>query len=631
MDPTLLNILGPSQLISSPLNKVKKGEIDEGEVDEKIDELSLDLTDEELLTLRTQWENDYKGYEAKLKPRQEANKNWYLGKQGTGTYTLENGVPIHSNLLFEAVETFLPAALAKNPEPVVYSDNTEIGNKISNDVKTMLQFHADQLNLRTKLKQLIRSWAFNFIGVIKFGWDAYINDITIEVRDPQNFVFSKHGFVDAYGDMKGIVGEKITVSAKRLTELFPKHKLYISTVVDFKMGTDVTYTEWWNDDYTFTTFKDIVLDKSKNPYFNYEGQNHFARPFKPYVFLNVFSNGVEPHDVTGLIEQNIPNQNRITKREAQIDMNLDRSNNSIALSGLSFNSEESKQAAQALQKGNPVRVPDGRVQDAIARFPAPPIPDSFFKASQIDKEDLRSIFGTEGITASPPEPNDLATTRVLNQQHDSSRIGGGVGEAIENVAKSCFNWFTQLYYVYYDEEHFAAVMGQMKAVEYVTFTAQKLFGKRFIVTVAPDSMKSHDEITEMNQAIQLYEMQALDPKTLLTILNVPDPQKTAEMTVLWTLDKGAYMQLNFPELSAQLQQIQMQNAQAQQAQLQQQMELQGQQAQQQMNIKGAQANQELSQKEAVHQQKLAHTEQAHEQKMRLSPIQKTELKAKEKK
>ncbi|MXD72918.1 hypothetical protein FQ022_26055, partial [Escherichia coli] len=66
----------------------------------------------------------YAGYEAKIKLRQEANKAYYLGRQKEGTpYALTDGLPISSNLLFEAEETFLPAALSKNPEPVVFADN----------------------------------------------------------------------------------------------------------------------------------------------------------------------------------------------------------------------------------------------------------------------------------------------------------------------------------------------------------------------------------------------------------------------------------------------------------------------------------------------------------------------------
>ncbi len=571
-DPVQMNIDGVTQLVGSKLNKILTGGIPaEGIEDELTDEFTLKLSDEELLKLSTQWEGKYRTYEAGVKLRQDANEKYYLGKQLTGSSVVGN-MPIAANLIFEAEETFLPAALSKNPEPVVWSDNTTEGTEISTAVKTMLQYHADILVLRRKLSLMTRHWSIYFLGAIKHGWDETVDDICSDVVNPQDLILDPNACIDSYGDYDGeYIGQRKRCSAQKLIDLFPIAKGLVIALTDGKLGTEVTYTEWWTDDFCFYTFKNKILDKNKNPHFNYEkskletdidgieteskdkGINHFAKPKMPYTFLSVFSLGKHPHDDTGLIEQNIPNQNRISKRETQIDLNLDRSNNSIGLSEQNFNQETAKQAAVAMQKGNPVLIPTGGpIGDAIARFPAPPVPDSFFKAAQVDKEDLRSIFGTQGISSQQPTENSTARGMILNQQFDNSRIGGGIGDSLEQVADNIFNWWLQLYCVYYDEPHFAAIMGKMKAVEYTELSQQDL-DRNIVVSVAADSMKPKDEITEMNQALSLFEAGALDPKTLLTMLNVPDPQKTAESTVLWIMDKNAYLQVNFPELAQRLQ------------------------------------------------------------------------------
>ena len=581
-DPVEANIIGVQQLVSSKLNKVGYGaDSPEGLEGEPEDALTLKMSDEELLALAKQWEADYRLYEGKIKPRQEKNKQFYLGMQKQGGALVSDDA-ISSNLLFEAEETFLPAALSKNPEPVVWSDNTEEGNKISNVVKSMLQYHADVLVLRSKLKMMTRHNSIYLIGVMKHGWDDKIKDITSEVRKPQNFVFDSKGYVNSYGDFEGYLGERVTVTAEKLIELFPKHKAFITIVCDNKMGSDVVYTEWWTDEYCFYTFKGKVLDKHKNQYFNYDsekeetdldgnkltvpekGNNHFGRPKKPYTFLTVFSLEEQPHDITSLIEQNIPNQRRITRRTDQIDYNLSRANNSDIFSANNFTQETAKQAANALAKGNPIIVPKGGpIGDAMQRLNAPGLDGAFFKELETSKQDLRTIFGTQGITSQPQNEDQTARGMILNQQHDTTRIGGGIGDAIEQVADNVFNWWTQLYYVFYDEEHVAAVMGQMKGVEYVTLSSQNL-DRKLVVSVAPNSMKPKDETTQMNQALSLWQAGALDPKTLLTILDFPDPQKTAESAVLWKLDPQTYLQLNFPELAQQLAQAQ---AQAQQQQM----------------------------------------------------------------
>lgn len=586
MDPISQNVQGVQQLVGSRLNKTPYS-TDlplEGSTEEPQDVLSLDTPDEDLLALANRWTNSYREYEGKIKPRQEVNKQFYLGKQNQGGATVASE-PIAANLLFEAEETFLPAALAKNPEPVVWADNTEEGNKLAKDVKSMLQYHSDTLVLRSKLKLMTRQWSIYFVGVAKHGWDNEIQDIKSEIRKPQNFIFDPNGFVNCYGDYEGYLGERIPICAEDLIKKFPDHTDHISDVVEGKLGTEVVYTEWWSPDdkYCFYTFKGKILDKHKNEFYNYgteeeeqdedgvmqvvkrEGRNHFARPKKPYTFLSVFSLEEQPHDMTSLIEQNIPNQRRITRRTEQIDYNLSRSNNSDVFSENNFNQETAKQAARALAVGNPIIVPKGGpINEAIHRLQAPGLDASFFNELEISKNDLRSIFGTQGITATQQDEDQTARGMILNNQYDNTRIGGGIGDALEQVADNIFNWWVQLYYVFYDVEHFAAIMGQMKAVEYVTLSSQNL-DRRLVISVAPNSMKPKDETTEMNQALSLWEKGALDPKTLLTILDFPDPQTTAENSVLWSVDKSMYMQLNFPDLMQKIQQAQ---AQAQ-AQLQQ--------------------------------------------------------------
>lgn len=585
-DPFALNVLGVTDLVESRTNKVgtDSGESPEGLIGEKYDALALDMEDTELLRLRDEWEKKYAPYESKHKQIVAKNLESYLGKKPNGQY-LAGDDTIAANLQFEAEETFLSAALAQNPQPVVYADNTPEGNAVSTGVKTMLAFHSDQLILRKKLGVMVRQWSINHLGVLKPGWNAKINDVSIDNRKIQDFIFDPNGYVDAYGDFVGYLGERITVTAEKLAEMFPKHKDYIESMVESHMGSEVVYTEWWTDEFCFITFKEKVLDKFKNPFFKYEepmqdeegnemldeeGQpavsrprNHFAIPKKPYIFLSVFSLQERPHDITGLIEQNIPNQRLIQKRTEQIDFNLSALNNSFALSEDNFNQETGKQAAEARRKGNPILIPSGGpIANAILPLDMQSLPNEVFVEVENNKNNLRTSWGVQGITAEPQDEDQTARGMILNQSHDTSRIGGGIGQSIEQVADNAFNWLTQLYYVFYDEEHFAAIMGSAKAVEYVTLSSMDL-DRQLIVSVAPDSLRPKDDITNINLAQALYDKGAIGPKTLLKMLDFPDPDNAAADGVLYTADPMAYMQINFPEMFAQMQQAQMGMAQQQ--------------------------------------------------------------------
>ena len=318
LDPFALNIRGVSSLVESDINKVEgagAATLPEGAMGDKYGNLTLKMQDEDLLKLRNEWEKRYAPYETKMKGIFERNYESYIGKKKDGQWLTENDIPVSANLQFEAEETFLSAALAKNPEPVVFSDDTDGGDELAKSVRTMLQFHADQLVLRRKLTFMVRQWSIYHLGVLKHGWNDKINDIEVKNRKIQNFIFDPKGYVDAYGDYIGYLGERIPVTAQQLIDIYPDHKAYIVESVGGEgfLGTDIVYTEWWSadDKFTFVTYKEKVLDKHLNPFFKYPEpqidpvtqqqminpetgepvettpRNHFAVPKKPYTFLSV--------------------------------------------------------------------------------------------------------------------------------------------------------------------------------------------------------------------------------------------------------------------------------------------------------------------------------------------------------
>lgn len=578
-DPFSLNISGVADLVGNQTNKadLDAGKSPEGPDGEQYGLLSLLMTDEELITLKNDWELRYAPYEVKINRIFERNKESYLGKKQDGTWNTDMDLPIAANLQFQAEETFLAAALSKNPEPVVYCDDSPEGDEIARSVRIMLQYHGEQLILKRKLALMVRQWSIYHLGVIKHGWNTQVDDVMIENRKIQDFIFDKDGYVDAYGDFIGYLGERIKVTAGKLVELYPKKATFIKESVQQQMGTEVTYTEWWSADdaYSFITYQTEVLDKYKNPYFNYEEQiqtpggepmedmmtkpkNHFAVPKKPYTFLSVFSLQEQPHDITSLVEQNIPNQNRIRRRTEQIDYNTSAANNSYAFSADNFTEETAKQAASARAKGNPILVPSGKpIGEAIMPLNAQDMPRSIFNELEIAKTDLNQSWGIMGITTQPPNEDQTARGMILNQQNDSTRIGGGIGNSIEQVADNIFNWLCQLYYVMYDTPHFAAVMGTSKAVEYVTLQSSQLTVP-LLISVSPDSLRPRDQITEINLAQSLFDKGAIGPKTLLKMLAFPNPDEAAADGVLYKIDPMAYLQLNFPQFAQQMQQAQQQ-------------------------------------------------------------------------
>lgn len=567
-DPWADNINAVGNLIGSEVNKIEQQPNED--VGELTDALELHMDDEDLIKLRDEWERNHKGYYPKIESRAKQNEKYYSGEEyETGITTIKK---VSSNLIFEAQETFIPQALAKNPEPVIWSDNTPEGLEASNQIKAMLQYKADTMVLRKKLSVALRQWSINFIGIIKHSWDKENGDFKSDTKNPKNFVWDANAYIDETGRYRGdFLGERCSITAKKLVEKYPSSKEYITTKVNDKMGTRVVYTEWWTDKYCFYTFEDRVLDKYKNPFFNYPqeeknseeeqelydldavtvtpGKNHFSSPVMPYSFFSVFSLQQQPHDITNLIEQAIPQQDRILARDLQISKNLRNGNNSLIMDDKYYTVETARQGANAIEDGDPiVGNPDG-----VKRLPSSPLPSGIIEAQEIDKQMLRQLFGTYGIT--PQKPNEETTARgqILNQDQDSSRIGGGVGESLEQLADNVFNWWLQMMYVFYDEPHYGAILGLGKSVDYVQIINSDI-NRQFVVSVSPNSMAPKDEITEQNMAISLWEQKAIDPLNLFKRLNFPDPTESAKQLMLFLTNPQQYaMQLGVqPQMQPQI-------------------------------------------------------------------------------
>jgi hypothetical protein len=551
-------------------------------------ELELSMTDDELIELKKDWMTEWKKYEPEVVKAQNENENYWLGKQFT---VPGDKRPIVDNLIFESLETFLPIATRPKAEPIVEGDNTELGNALADKVRKMIAFRADQLSLNIKMKQVARYWALYMLGCMKVGWSMKENDIICVPVRPQKLILDPCATVDN-GDYNGkYIGEILTESAANLIIRFPKKSDWIKNKVMNKMGTNVEYIIWCTNDYVFWTCGDEVLDKTKNPHWNYEteqpgpmdaygqptapikvkGKNHFKSRRIPYVFLSVFNIGKHPHDDTNLIQQNIGLQDLVNKRISQIDKNADSANGGLMVSGDAFTKEQAKEAGKALREGGAVWVPTGPVGSSVVRDSGQALP-SFVYESLVDyRNELRNIFGTRGSTPQGTMGEQTVGGKNIIRGQDSDRIGGGISTYLEEFTDKLFNWFVQLMYVYYDEPHSANVLGQERAHEYIT-----LINSDFIcelnVGVKEGSMIPRDPASERGEALELWKNNALDPITLFNKLDFPNPRESAKSLYLWQSNPVSL----FPDLMQQQQQDQ---AQQQQQQTQQQQEQQAQQQQ----------------------------------------------------
>lgn len=531
-----------------------------------IDEYESSLSEKEIIELTAEWKRTYAAYYSDIDKTQQLAFAYWIGQHRTEEPTTSNinvaSKDVTDNLIFEAVETFLPIATRANPDPLVSADPSETGQKIAKDIKVALVNWADEQKLRRKLARMTRHWVLNRLGVGKMVWDVATKTIKLETVNARRMIFDKDGYIDEGGRFVGeYLGEKKKETAQRLSEMFPKKREYIVKQCHGKMGTKLEYVEWWyRGRDNFYTQEDEVLGKYKNPNWNYDGEtieidpetqaempvlvqgtNHLKEPRDPYVFLSVFSTGLHPHDDTSLILQNIPIQDLINRRYRQLDRNIEGMNNGMVVSGKAFTEEQASQAASALRRGVAIRVPNGDVREAVNRFPAPPLPSDVPENLQDARSELRNIFGTSGSVPSGTQKEDTVRGKILVSQQDSSRIGGGVTEQIEQVADTIYNLVVQFMFVYYDEEHFVTTAGSQGGMELVTLKNDQFpLLKSLNITVKEGSLVPKDPLTKRNEAIDLWSANAIDPLNFYKALDFPDPNSATQQLILWQLfQKGA--------------------------------------------------------------------------------------------
>ena len=216
-------------------------------------------------------------------------------------------------------------------------------------------------------------------------------------------------------------------------------------------------------------------------------------------------------------------------------------NEGLVVSGQSFTEEQAAQASSALRRGMSIRVPNGKVTDAVMRLPGQNLPGDVFNSLQDARGELRGIFGTSGSTPEGVQQEKSVRGKIMVSQQDSSRIGGGITEQLEQVADSVYGWVVQMMFVYYDEEHFVTDSGQVGSAERIGLKNVDLALLNTLnVTVKEGSLIPKDPLTQRNEAIDLWSAGAIDPLSFYKKLDFPDPVQATRQLILWQMvQKGA--------------------------------------------------------------------------------------------
>lgn len=279
--------------LSADVNKVKGkdggSDTAQGLLNDPLPELTLKMSDIDLLKLTTKWEKRWKEspVRADWVEQCDANKNYWKGKQYSKMEGSagESRRPLVDNQIFQSIETYLPAATRQNPEPLVElratEKKTDPNQKFSEIVRDRLADWGDDVKIRLKIKKAGRHWLIFLVGVGKMGWDVTNNRPALKIIRPKKLILDPDGVTDEDGYNGKFIGEYRKMEAGALIEILTGQGVdqkVLDVISDAtkgdeeapNLGSDVQFIEWWTDEYMCWTMDNTVLLKKRNPHWNYD-------------------------------------------------------------------------------------------------------------------------------------------------------------------------------------------------------------------------------------------------------------------------------------------------------------------------------------------------------------------------
>lgn len=390
--------------INKALGDDTTAEVQEGVVSEKFPELKLDMSNEDLGDLADKWEKEWieSPQYAEWILKGEDNEDYWLGKHFTKP-KVDKTRNLVDNVIFEALETYLPQVTQHNPDAVVtlasQESQTPENLAFATQLKLKLGELADELKVRLKLKKVARHWAIYLLGVVKLGWDMDYDIPTGKVLRPKKIILDPNATIDEDGYTGNRIGEHRKLEANLMIQMLDaiggeegyKKLLEEATTKDNTphLGTEIGFIEWWTPMYMCWTLKGKVLLKKKNPHWNY------------------------PQEVPVQQDPNLPMQQPEAGQPVMPQLS---------------EGEEAPEGGQPEEGGEPAEAPTQTVP-GHNHFPVPKMPFIFLTVFNLGKQPMDDTSLISQNLAS----QDLVNKRLKQIDKNADSMNGGMVVSLERA------------------------------------------------------------------------------------------------------------------------------------------------------------------------------------------------------
>lgn len=489
--------------------------------DKEIEKFDVGMEDSELLSQIQLWEKE----SIDLKSVWEENLRYYKGIQ-TGVQNIRGKESkAVENRIWMATETMIPIVTARPPDIVVWSEaDDEQSQQDAENLQDILSWHLERVGFQEKAERWTRDLIVKRYGVFKIIWDKENDDVDLRVVDPRRIKIPKYG--KSVDDLKFII-EYLEMSADQIEEFFGKDKLKDAqkiTVGEEQKVRKENYSicEVWTNKFVVWRSGGNILKQQANPYF--KEKNFFDKPRKPYVIKSLFETEESIVGDTDYIQQHISIQDNINKRKRQIENTTGKIANSILLIDSDVMSEE-EAANITNEEGLILYGKDAAKGDKI-RFEQPgQLPQYVFQDLESSRSEFDNIWGVHSTTRGEREGRETLGGRKLLKQADLGRIDL-LSRQLERALDEICEYWTQLIKLFYTSDKTFAILGD-DGLRFIKNFAGSKVGK-VKLSVRTGSTLPKDEVTIHNEAITLWQLQAIGPKTLYKMLRISNPSEALD-------------------------------------------------------------------------------------------------------
>ena len=525
----------------------------------ELDNFDIDTKEDKLLETFEHWFKDSQTYHDWLLTFQKQTEEYYKGnqterdaiaaRQTANSDTVENRV-------FEAVETIVPIVTAKAHQFIVLpGSENETSVDRANRTQKILSRKYETIEMQRKLEEVTRQILLYRFGCMKWEWSYEKDDVDVKVVDPRLIMVPRMRLNPHDLPYKIEIQE---YSKKEMEEFWPGYDINkLSTEERVDVGSTgiqrrkcYRVYEVWTPEMVVWFCSKQLLERKANPYFDFEGEeksyikknkkgaklakklvfaNVFDRPTDPYVFFSTYNVGDEPFASISLVEVALSIQDAINVQKRKIIDNLRRmGNGQVYMDSDAMSKEESDNITDEV--GLIIRGEGLASQGKIKRDPGVPLPNAHFSNLTHSEAVFDNVMGVHSATRGNAQAGTLGQD-IMSRQQDFTRVDLITRILNRGVARIAMG-LVQMMKMFYTETQVVKIIGEEGAVEFVRLNRDDINDYIEIVVKGGDNLPM-DKVSLRTEAVQLWQLGALDPTTLFERLDFPNPAKAAERLVAW--------------------------------------------------------------------------------------------------